>query len=58
MKQAHALQSNDYDLRGLKHLLEHLANAGWETKAVIQEGRHAGLVLMEREVVIDEQPDA
>ena len=53
-KQIHIVQSNDYNLQMLKNLLGHLARAGWGTKAVIQEGRYTGLILMEREVITDE----
>ncbi|HUW11461.1 MAG TPA: hypothetical protein VM537_17140 [Anaerolineae bacterium] len=50
IKQSRAIQANDYDEGMLKNLLGRLVNEGWETQAVIQEGRHAGLILMEREV--------
>ena len=50
MKQSHTIQANDYNEGMLKNLLGRLVNEGWETQAVIQEGRHAGLILMEREV--------
>ena len=49
VKQSYAIQANDYSEGMLKNLLERLVNEGWETQAVIQEGRHAGLILMERE---------
>lgn len=52
-KQARIVQSNNYRPRMLEQLLSRLADGGWETKAVIQEGRHAGLILMEREVVTE-----
>lgn len=57
MKQARIVQSNNYSPRMLDLLLSRLAGGGWETKAVIQEGRHAGLLLMEREVTIEDAPE-